>query len=68
MDAVRNSLEDPFQSWKDLAKHEHLPEKSGKQIRERWVNNLNPALVHLPFRREDVSKVYSLFLINIAWL
>jgi len=29
------------------------PGRVGKQIRDRWVNHLNPAINHLPFSRED---------------
>ena len=55
MEAVRNSVEDPFTRWSDLA--QKLPGRVGKQVRDRWVNHLNPAINHLPFNREDVSFV-----------
>jgi len=51
VDAVRNSIEDPFTRWSDLA--QKLPGRVGKQVRDRWVNHLNPAINHLPFSRED---------------
>jgi len=35
----------------DLA--QKLPGRVGKQIRDRWVNHLNPAINHMPFTRED---------------
>lgn len=41
----------PFTQWADLAPQ--LPGRTGKQIRDRWVNYLNPAINHLPFSRED---------------
>jgi len=51
MDAVQNSIEDPFTRWSDLA--QKLPGRVGKQVRDRWVNHLNPAINHLPFSRDD---------------
>ena len=32
--------------------------RAGKQIRDRWVNYLNPAIHHLPFTREDDVKLH----------
>ena len=51
MDVVTTSNEQPFTRWSDLA--QRLPGRVGKQIRDRWVNHLNPAINHLPFSRED---------------
>jgi hypothetical protein len=51
MDAVNSSSEQPFTRWSDLA--QRLPGRVGKQIRDRWVNHLNPNINHLPFSRED---------------
>lgn len=51
MEMVQNSSEQPFTRWSDLA--QRLPGRVGKQIRDRWVNHLNPAINHLPFSRED---------------
>jgi hypothetical protein len=51
VEAVSNSSEQPFTRWSDLA--QRLPGRVGKQIRDRWVNHLNPAINHLPFSRED---------------
>lgn len=51
VDAVANSSEQPFTRWSDLA--QRLPGRVGKQIRDRWVNHLNPSINHLPFSRED---------------
>jgi len=53
VETVQNSFEDPFTRWSDLA--QRLPGRVGKQVRDRWVNHLNPAINHLPFSREDVS-------------
>lgn len=51
MDVVTSSNEQPFTRWSDLA--QRLPGRVGKQIRDRWVNHLNPNINHLPFSRED---------------
>jgi hypothetical protein len=51
IDAVGTSTEQPFTRWSDLA--QQLPGRVGKQIRDRWVNHLNPNINHLPFARED---------------
>jgi hypothetical protein len=51
MEAVTNSKEQPFTRWSDLA--QRLPGRVGKQIRDRWVNHLNPNINHLPFSRAD---------------
>lgn len=51
IEAVSSSSEQPFTRWSDLA--QRLPGRVGKQIRDRWVNHLNPNINHLPFSRED---------------
>lgn len=51
VEAVSTSSEQPFTRWSDLA--QRLPGRVGKQIRDRWVNHLNPAINHLPFSKED---------------
>jgi len=51
VEAVTTSSEQPFTRWSDLA--QRLPGRVGKQIRDRWVNHLNPAINHMPFTRED---------------
>ena len=56
MEVVTNSSEQPFTRWSDLASR--LPGRVGKQIRDRWVNHLNPAINHLPFSREDDLKLW----------
>ncbi|KAL7452059.1 hypothetical protein ACHAWC_003803 [Mediolabrus comicus] len=50
------SPDQPFTQWADLAPL--LPGRSGKQIRDRWVNYLNPSINHLPFSREDDLKLW----------
>uniref|UniRef100_A0A7S4AL55 Uncharacterized protein n=1 Tax=Pseudo-nitzschia australis TaxID=44445 RepID=A0A7S4AL55_9STRA len=56
IDAVQNSSEQPFTRWSDLA--QRLPGRVGKQIRDRWVNHLNPNINHLPFSRDDDLKLW----------
>lgn len=58
VEAVSSSSEQPFTRWSDLA--QKLPGRVGKQIRDRWVNHLNPNINHMPFSREDVSCMVSL--------
>ena len=36
-----------------------LPGRTGKQIRDRWVNYLNPSINHLPFSREDDLRLWA---------
>jgi hypothetical protein len=57
METVKNSKEQPFTRWSDLA--QKLPGRVGKQIRDRWVNHLNPHINHLPFTREDDMLLYN---------
>ena len=56
MEAVITSSEQPFTRWTDLA--QRLPGRIGKQIRDRWVNHLNPKINHLPFTRDDDLKLW----------
>jgi len=51
VEAVTTSNEQPFTRWSDLASR--LPGRVGKQIRDRWVNHLNPNINHMPFSRDD---------------
>jgi hypothetical protein len=57
---VMNSPEylsgEPFTSWSRLA--EKLPGYKSKQIRDRWVNNLNPKINHSQFSEEEDIKLY----------
>lgn len=50
---VMTSTEQPFTSWARLA--ERLPQYKSKQIRDRWINHLNPNIDHSAFSPEDVS-------------
>ncbi|KAL7543498.1 hypothetical protein ACHAXR_012788 [Thalassiosira sp. AJA248-18] len=50
------SHDPPFTQWADLAPQ--LPGRTGKQIRDRWVNYLNPAINHLPFSRDDDLRLW----------
>lgn len=54
---IASSPEETFTQWADLAPF--LPGRTGKQIRDRWVNYLNPAINHLPFSREDDLKLWA---------
>lgn len=51
MEAVTLSSEQPFTRWSDLAAQ--LPGRVGKQVRDRWTNQLNPHIIHRPFRRDE---------------
>jgi hypothetical protein len=51
IEAVTTSSDQPFTRWSDLANR--LPGRVGKQIRDRWVNHLNPNINHLPFSKDD---------------
>jgi len=52
-ETVMTSPEQPFTSWARLA--EKLPGYKSKQIRDRWVNQLNPNINHDPFSPKEVS-------------
>ena len=41
----------PYTRWSELITH--LPGRTGRQARERWINILNPAIDRTPFGRED---------------
>jgi hypothetical protein len=49
--SVAAAAEKPFTRWSELSVH--MPGRHGKQIRERWINHLNPNINHSPFSRED---------------
>lgn len=49
--AVTESSAKPFTSWTALS--EFLPGRTGKQIRERWFNSLDPNINKSPFSPED---------------
>jgi hypothetical protein len=50
---IAQSARPNFAGWSDLAPQ--LPGKSGKQIRDRWINYLNPAINHL-FQSKSCEK------------
>lgn len=52
---VMTSQEQPFTSWARLA--DRMPQYKSKQIRDRWINHLNPSIDHSPFSDEDVSLI-----------
>lgn len=56
IEAVSTCKEQPFTRWSDLA--QKLPGRVGKQIRDRWVNHLNPNINHMPFTKEDDNKLW----------
>lgn len=56
IEAVTTCKEQPFTRWSDLA--QKLPGRVGKQIRDRWVNHLNPNINHMPFTKEDDMKLW----------
>ncbi|KAL3905981.1 MAG: hypothetical protein SGILL_009460 [Bacillariaceae sp.] len=56
MKSVQSSAEQPFTRWSELA--HRMPGRHGKQIRERWVNHLDPNINHLPFSKEDDLKLW----------
>ena len=57
-EAVLTSQEQPFTRWSDLARTK-LPTRKGKQIRDRWVNQLNPAITKTPFTSEDDMQLWN---------
>ena len=60
VEAVTTSTEQPFTRWSDLA--QRLPGRVGKQIRDRWVNHLNPSINHMPFSKKDDRLLYKGYL------
>lgn len=48
---ITSSSDQTFTKWSKLSKQ--LPNRTGKQIRDHWMNYLNPAIIHGPFSRED---------------
>lgn len=49
--AVQSVGDENFTRWSELASR--LPGRVGKQVRDRWVNHLNPNVSHLPFSKDD---------------
>ena len=52
-DEVMNSPDQPYTNWVNL--RFKLPMFKSKQLRDRWVNHLNPEIDHSPFTVQDVS-------------
>lgn len=46
-----------FTCWSGVA--ESLPGRTGRQVRDRWNNYLNPVINHKPFTREDDIKLWN---------
>ncbi|CAB9504145.1 Myb-related protein A [Seminavis robusta] len=57
--AVTTSPEQPFTRWSDLANL--LPGRIGKQIRDRWLNHLDPKIDRSPFTKDEDYKLYMAF-------
>ena len=49
-----------FNAWTSLVPF--LPGRTGKQIRDRWINHLNPHLIHTPFDRDEDLLLWNAFL------
>ena len=56
-DTVTNSPRQPFVDWVYLARN-FLPHRKSKAIRARWVNQLNPAIIHSPFTDDEDRTLY----------
>lgn len=52
---VMNSRDQPYSNWVNLTSK--LPGFKSKQIRDRWVNHLNPEIDHSDYTEHDVSLV-----------
>jgi len=48
---IRELVEKYGTSWKEVA--EHFPQRTGKQIRERWHNMLDPNIKKSPWTKEE---------------
>lgn len=59
VEAVTTSTEQPFTRWSDLA--HQLPGRVGKQIRDRWLNHLDPRIDRSPFTRDEDLKLYQAY-------
>ena len=62
MDLMRMYKED----WKAIAKK--FPEKTPKQIKERWLNQLNPLVIDKPFSaEEDICLLMHIRAVGRSW-
>ena len=57
IEKVTASEERPFTRWAELSNMPELAGYKSKQIRDRWVNHLDPVIKHEPFSRNEVSLV-----------
>jgi len=57
--AVTGSADQPFTRWSDLALQ--MPGRIGKQIRDRWLNHLDPKIDRTPFSREEDMTLYEAY-------
>jgi len=48
-----------YNDWKDVASHLPGRGRSGKQVRDRWNNHLNPVLIFDKFSKEDDVKLWN---------
>ena len=49
--------EEQFTQWAGIAAC--LPGRTGRQVRDRWSNHLNPIIIHEPFTTEDDIKLWN---------
>jgi len=60
LEKVKHSEDMPgeeFTCWAGLTSQ--LPGRTGRQIRDRWNNYLNPKIIHEPFTRDDDIKLWN---------
>ncbi|KAL3822106.1 hypothetical protein ACHAXA_011884, partial [Cyclostephanos tholiformis] len=48
----------PFQRWSELATRLPPPGRTGKMVRDRWTNNLDPRIDKSPFSKEDDDELF----------
>lgn len=49
--------QEKFTQWAGIAAL--LPGRTGRQVRDRWSNHLNPIIIHEPFTTEDDIKLWN---------
>jgi hypothetical protein len=49
--------QEQFTQWAGIAAL--LPGRTGRQVRDRWSNHLNPIIIHEPFTTEDDIKLWN---------
>jgi Myb-like DNA-binding domain len=60
--AVTTSTDQPFTRWSDLSAQ--LPGRIGKQIRDRWLNHLDPKIDRSPFSRDEDVKLFQAYKVH----